>query len=158
MSTDISENRKKLLESLFLAGRENSSAAVMFHTAVGARMGLGMTEEKALDLLQRHGPLTAGELCEYTGLAPASVSGLIDRLEAKGLVRRTRDARDRRKVIVEVDHEKLAGFGELFDELVAGLTELYLGYSDEQLELILDFLTRATAVQRAATSSLDATS
>ncbi|GAA2397412.1 MarR family transcriptional regulator [Nonomuraea africana] len=127
----------------------------MFHTAVAARMGLGMTEEKALDLLQRHGPLTAGELCEHTGLAPASVSGLIDRLEAKELVRRVRDARDRRRVIVEVNHDRLAGFGELFDDLVSGLTELYASYSDEQLELILDFLTRATAVQHAATIRLE---
>ncbi|MEU7899665.1 MarR family transcriptional regulator [Nonomuraea sp. NPDC049152] len=151
MSTDISDHRKKLLESLFVAGRENSNAAVMFHTAIAARIGLGMTEEKALDLLQRHGPMTAGEISQHTGLAPASVSGLIDRLEAKDLVHRTRDARDKRKVIVEIDYGRLAGFGSLFDELVSGLTELYMGYTDEQLELILDFLTRATAIQRAVT-------
>ncbi|MFE3451808.1 MarR family winged helix-turn-helix transcriptional regulator [Nonomuraea sp. NPDC059194] len=151
MSTDISEHRKKLLESLFVAGRENSNAVVMFHTAVAAHIGLGMTEEKALDLLQRRGPMTAGEISQHTGLAPASVSGLIDRLEAKGLVHRTRDTRDKRRVIVEVDYGKLGGFANLFDELVAGLTELYMGYTDEQLEVILDFLTRATAIQQAAT-------
>ncbi|MFD1937526.1 MULTISPECIES: MarR family winged helix-turn-helix transcriptional regulator [Nonomuraea] len=154
MSTDISEHRKKLLEALFVAGRDNSNAAVMFHTAVAARIGLGMTEEKALDLLQRNGPMTAGEISQHTGLAPASVSGLIDRLEAKGLAHRTRDPRDKRRVIVEVDYGRLAGFGSLFDGLVSGLTELYGGYTDEQLELILDFLTRATAIQRAVTPHL----
>lgn len=154
MSRDISEHRKKLLDQLGLVGRENSNAAVMFHTAIGERMGLGMTEEKTLDLLQRLGPLTAGELGQHTGLAPASVSGLIDRLEAKWLVRRVKDVKDRRRVIVEINFERLAGFGELFDPLVAGLAELYERYTDEQLELIIDFLARATEIQKAATVGL----
>lgn len=155
MSRDISDHRKNLLEKLFVAGRENSSAAVMFHGVVSARVGLSMTEEKALDVLERLGPLTAGEMSRHTGLAPASVSGLIDRLEAKWMVRRVKDAKDRRRVIVELNRERLAMFGDMFHGLVAGLTELYDGYTDEQLELILDFLTRATAIQNAATAELE---
>ncbi|WP_336212447.1 MarR family winged helix-turn-helix transcriptional regulator [Nonomuraea sp. LPB2021202275-12-8] len=154
MSRDISEHRKNLLEALSMAGRDNSNAAVMYHTAMGERMGLGASEEKTLDLLQRLGPLTAGEISQHTGLAPASISGLIDRLEAKWLVRRVRHEKDRRRVIVEINHERIAGFGELFEPLVTGLTELYAGYSDQELEVILDFLQRATAVQRAATAKL----
>ena len=64
--------RAELLERLALAGRASSVATVMFHTAVAARQGLNATEEKALDLLERSGPLTAGELARQTGLAPAS--------------------------------------------------------------------------------------
>jgi DNA-binding MarR family transcriptional regulator len=152
VSRDISPHRKNLLEALTLAGRENSNAAVMFHNAVGERLGVGGTEEKTLDLLDRHGPLTAGEIARLSGLAPASVTGLIDRLESKWLVRRIRDAKDRRRVIVEVNYERLAGQNDLFAPLVDGLAEIYDGYTDEQLELILDFLTRATAVQRSATT------
>ncbi|WP_330230462.1 MarR family transcriptional regulator [Nocardia sp. NBC_00508] len=155
LSTDISDRRKKLLEELSVAGRENSNVVVMFHSAVAARMGLGMTEEKALDLLERLGPLTAGDIAQRAGLAPASVSGLIDRLEVKGFVRRTKGTTDRRRVVVEINYEHIAGFGRLFEGLVAGLTELYAGYSDEQLELILDFLRNATRIQRAATADLE---
>jgi DNA-binding MarR family transcriptional regulator len=154
LSTDISARRKKLLEELSAVGRENSNAVVMFHSAVAAKMGLGMTEEKALDLLERLGPLTAGDLAQHTGLVPASVSGLIDRLEAKGFVRRIKGTTDRRRVVVEINYERIAGFGRLFDGLVAGLTELYAGYSDEQLELILDFLRAVTRVQHAAAVDL----
>ncbi|WP_246609549.1 MarR family winged helix-turn-helix transcriptional regulator, partial [Nonomuraea rhizosphaerae] len=145
-----------MLEALSVAGRENSNAAVMFHTAIGELMGLGMTEEKALDLLQRRGPMTAGELAQQTGLAPATVSGLIDRLEAKWLVRRVRDVKDRRRVIVEVNHEQLTGAEEVFGPFMTALAALYDGYTDEQLELILDFLDRATAIQREATAGLTA--
>lgn len=67
MSRDISERRKNLLEALSMAGRDNSNAAVMYHTAMGERLGLGMTEEKTLDLLQRMGPLTAGRSASTRG-------------------------------------------------------------------------------------------
>lgn len=154
MSRDISEKRKNLLEALSMAGRDSSNAAVMYHSAMGARLGLGMTEEKTLDLLQRLGPLTAGELAHHAGLAPATVSGLIDRLEAKWLVRRVRDTKDRRRVIVEINYEQLAGFSDLFEPFVAALSDLNERYTDEELALVLDWLQRATALQREATQAL----
>ncbi|WP_245641773.1 MarR family winged helix-turn-helix transcriptional regulator [Nonomuraea candida] len=143
-----------MLEALSAAGREQSNAAVMYHSALSERVGLGVTEEKTLDLLQRLGPLTAGEIGRHTGLAPATISGLIDRLESKGLVRRARDTKDRRRVIVEIEYARLAGFAELFEPFMAGLARVYDRYTDDELELILDWITRATAVQREATQTL----
>jgi DNA-binding MarR family transcriptional regulator len=143
-----------LLTELHEAGRALSNAAVMYHSALSASMGLGMTEEKTLDLLEREGPLTAGEIVKRTGLAPASVSGLLDRLEHKGFVRRVRDPADRRRVIVEIDRDRVGAFDELFTGLVTRLNELYAGYTDEQLALILDFLRRAARAQREATAEL----
>ncbi|MFI6925059.1 MarR family winged helix-turn-helix transcriptional regulator [Nonomuraea spiralis] len=145
-----------MLDELVEAGRESSNAAVMYHSAMGERLGLGMTEEKTLDLLQRLGPLTAGELSQHTGLAPASISGLIDRLEAKWLVRRVRDTKDRRRVIVEINWERLAGFGELFEPFVAAMNGLYDDYTDDELALIAGYLKRSTALQREATAALRA--
>lgn len=147
-------SRERLLAALAEAGREHSDTAVMFHAAVSARMGLGMTEAKTLDLLRRLGPLAAGEIAEHSGLTPASVSGLVDRLERKGFVRRIRDTEDRRRVIVELRQDGVAGFGALFEDVVQGLEGLYAAYTDEQLELILDFLRRSAEVQRAATAGL----
>ncbi|SDR29009.1 MarR family winged helix-turn-helix transcriptional regulator [Thermostaphylospora chromogena] len=154
MSRGISERRKKLLEALTVAGRESSNAAVMYHSAMGEKLGLGMTEEKTLDLLQRFGPLTAGELSQRTGLAPASVSGLIDRLESKSLVRRVRDTKDRRRIIVEINYERLAGFSALFEPFMTAMAGLYERYTDEELEVILDYLVRSAALQREATTEL----
>ncbi|WP_405816986.1 hypothetical protein OG241_20500 [Streptomyces sp. NBC_01390] len=105
------DRRGELLAALHRAGREHSNAAVTFHAAVGARTGLGLTEEKTLDLLER-----------------------------KGFVRRVRDRDDGRRVIVEIEREHVASFGGLFAGFVAGLEALCAGYSDEQLEVILDFM------------------
>ncbi|WP_242454235.1 MarR family winged helix-turn-helix transcriptional regulator [Bailinhaonella thermotolerans] len=145
------------MAELVEAGREQSTATVMFHTAVSALMGLSPTDYKAMDLLERFGPLTAGELAEHAALAPASVSGLIDRLERRGMVRRTRDAADRRRVIVELT----LAVGEasrytIYGDLINGLNEIYATYTDEQLETVLDFLRRSAAVQREATARLPA--
>jgi DNA-binding MarR family transcriptional regulator len=147
--------RAELLVELALAGRAMSAATVMFHTAVAARQGLSATEEKALDLLERFGPLTAGELAKRSGLAPASVTGLVNRLEAKGFARRIAHPSDRRSILVEIDAERVyAGMAPLFADWVGSLHELYAGYSDEQLELILHFLTEVARRQREATVRL----
>jgi DNA-binding MarR family transcriptional regulator len=148
--------RARLLEQLMLAGRVQSEATVMFHAIVAAKQGLTATEEKALDLLDRSGPLTAGELARHTGLAPASVTGLVDRLERKGFVRRIPNPGDRRSVLVEVDTERVvASMAPLFADWVRSLQELYAGYTDEQLETILHFLTEVARRQRQAAIDLN---
>jgi DNA-binding MarR family transcriptional regulator len=147
--------RDELLERLMEAGRAQSAATIMFHTAVATRQGLGASEEKALDLLERFGPLTAGELASHAGLAPPSVTGLVNRLEAKGFVRRVPHPSDRRSILIEVDRERvMASIAPLFVDWVHSLHELYAGYSDEQLETILHFLTEAARRQREATRGL----
>jgi DNA-binding MarR family transcriptional regulator len=147
--------RAELLEQLEMAGRASSVATVMFHTAVAARQGLSASEEKALDLLERSGPLTAGELARQSGLAPASVTGLINRLEHKGFARRIQNPGDRRSILVEVDVERLyARVAPLFADWARSLQELYAGYSDEQLEVILHFLTEAARRQQEATARI----
>ena len=138
--------RAELLDQLELAGRASSVATVMFHTAVAA---------EALDLLERSGPLTAGELARQSGLAPASVTGLINRLEDKGFARRIQNPSDRRSILVEVDVERMyARVAPLFADWVRSLQELYAGYSDEQLEVILHFLTEAARRQQEATARI----
>ncbi|HEX3782946.1 MAG TPA: MarR family transcriptional regulator [Pseudonocardiaceae bacterium] len=152
----MSSRREELLQRVMLAGRELSTAAVMFHTAVAAKGGLTATETKALDLLDRFGPLTAGELAERSGLAPASVTGLVDRLEHKGVARRVPHPQDRRRVLIEMNRSYLAQGAPLFDEFVAGLQALCAKYTDEQLETVVGFITESTKIQQDATAKLTA--
>jgi DNA-binding MarR family transcriptional regulator len=150
----MSSRREELTQRVFLAGRELSTAAVMFHTAVAAKGGLTATETKALDLLERLGPLTAGELSEQSGLAPASVTGLIDRLERKNVARRIPHPQDRRRVLIEMNRDYLVVSEPVFDDLVAGLRELCEKYSEDQLVTIIDFLAASARVQQSATVKL----
>jgi DNA-binding MarR family transcriptional regulator len=153
--TEEAGRRAELLEELAQAGRAMSAATVMFHATVAGLQGLSATEEKALDLLERFGPMTAGELAKRSGLAPASVTGLVNRLERKGFARRVAHPSDRRSVLVEVDAERVyAAMAPLFTDWVGSLLELYEGYTDEQLELILHFLNEVARRQQAATARL----
>jgi DNA-binding MarR family transcriptional regulator len=148
--------RGELLAQLEQGGRALSAAAVMFHAGLSAKLGLSATEEKALDLLDRLGPLTPKQLGEQSGLAPASVTGLVDRLERKGFATRRPDPADGRRVLIETSPDRLAPLSALFADWSARLDELYATYTDDELATILDFLTRAAELQRAATERLTA--
>src|SRR4030095_3865035 len=80
--------------------RRHSTATVLFHAAIAEQLGLNATDHKAADLLMQRGPLSAGALAELAGVTTGSVTGMIDRLERAGWVRRTRDPADRRRIIV----------------------------------------------------------
>jgi DNA-binding MarR family transcriptional regulator len=147
--------RAELLRELEAAGRAQSAATVMYHSALAERRGLSATEEKAIDLLDRLGPLTAGELARHAGLAPASVTGLVDRLERKGFARRLPHPRDGRSILIEVDRERvMASLAPLFADWFRSLDELWAGYTDEELELILRFLNEVAERQQRATARL----
>lgn len=150
----MSARRERLLQELMLAGRQHSNAIVMFHSAVAGLMGLNTTDEKIVDLLEREKSLTAGELVRRTGLAPSSITAALDRLESKGFLRRQRDPADQRRVTVELRYERLAEGAALFQGLVRRLDELYSGYSDDELAVVLDFMRRSAELQLAATQDL----
>ena len=59
------------------------------------------TDLESLDILARHGPMTAGRLAEMTGLTTGAITGLVDRLERRGYARREPHPTDRRSVIVQ---------------------------------------------------------
>ena len=148
-------DRTELLDKLSTAGREMSAATVMYHATLAARQGLSATEEKTIDLLERLGPLTPGELGRQSGLAPASVTGLIDRLERKGFARRAAHPSDGRRVLVELDRERtFAGLAPLFADWFSSLQEMYEGFTDAELATILRFMTEAAHRQREATAKL----
>ncbi|MCC5478140.1 MarR family winged helix-turn-helix transcriptional regulator [Streptomyces sp. NPDC059680] len=146
--------RSETLQQLMDVGRVHSGVTVMFHSAVAAKQGLNATEEKTLDLLQRHGPLTAKDLAELTGLAPASVTGLLDRLEAKDFVRRVKHPTDKRRVLVELNEEKLAELAGFFEDWARDIVEACEEFSTDELRTVIRFLSVMSERQRAAAARL----
>lgn len=136
-------------------GRDHSDATVIFHSTIARRLDLSPTDYKTLGVLQRRGPMSAGEIAKHTGLATASVTSLIDRLESKGFVRRVHDSKDRRRVMVEPAGDRVAGAPRLFASTRQSLARLFGRYSDRDLAVIADFLSRNAERLRAETSKLD---
>ncbi|BCW50585.1 MarR family transcriptional regulator [Arthrobacter sp. StoSoilB13] len=142
--------REALLEAVYESGRELSTAAIMFHTALSELRGLSATEGKAIDILLRHGPMTAGEFGEHSGLAPASVTGLMQRLESKGVARRVKHGEDKRKVVIELVGDQVAAASPYFTDFMAGMAALLEDYSDDELRIIADYSSKAARVQQEA--------
>ncbi|WP_432176598.1 MarR family winged helix-turn-helix transcriptional regulator [Streptomyces sp. Tue6028] len=151
---DTDARRAQTLERLMTVGREHSGVTVMFHSAVAARQGLNATETKTLDLLQRFGPLTAKDLAGHTGLAPASVTGLIDRLEAKGFVRRVEHPTDKRRVVVELDDGKIAELAGFFEDWARDVVDACEEFSTDELDTVVRFLSVMSERQREAAARL----
>ncbi|WP_055497698.1 MarR family winged helix-turn-helix transcriptional regulator [Streptomyces albus] len=127
---------------------------MLFHTALAARQGLNATGTKALGLVVRHGPLTAGELARHTGLTPASVTALLGRPERKGAVRRAPHPGDGRKVVIQYNAEFSASSASLFEDFLARTRQVCGQYDDEQLATLADYLARSAHAQSEATRHL----
>lgn len=150
-----SESRKKLLEDFELLGRQMSTATILFHNALGEALNLSPIELKTIEILDRLGPLTAGELALRTNLTSGAVTSLIDRLEAKKLVERRTDPDDRRKVIVHLKQTKaMARIGSMYDSLGDAWQALCDSYSTEELELMSDFMQRTIAMMQIETGKV----
>ena len=122
----------------FIAG------AVLHNHAVAQRVGLGASDSQLLSLLNVHGPLTPGRLAQMTGLTSGTVTGVIDRLERNGFVRRERDATDRRKVVVTPVPEAMTVLGEHYRAHGEQLAAVLATRDAAQLRVIADFLTDLT--------------
>lgn len=150
-SIALTHDRAQILDELMRAIRIGSAQGVLHSHLIADRLGMNSIDLECLDLLQFYGPLSAGRLAELTGLTSGAVTGLIDRLERPGFVRRTKDPHDRRKVIVELLPEvAYPVIGPYFEYLKSEMAPLMQQFSDEQLDTLLTFFDRsATAMQRA---------
>jgi DNA-binding MarR family transcriptional regulator len=150
--------REALMTALFLEFRQMSTGAIMFHQAIADRLGLHATDHKCADLIIRNGAMTSGRLAELTGLTTGAITGVVDRLEARGIARRATDPDDRRRVIVElVKNDRIeCQMRDLFSGIAEGTRALLDGYSDGELALILDFVRRSNAISHAETLKLRA--
>ena len=152
--SSAAQRRGPLLQRLNDAGRQLSTATILFHQAIADRLGLNLTDHKCVGILLTHGPLTAGELAERTGLTTGAITGVVDRLENAGYVRREDDPHDRRRVIVRAIPKRIVEIERLFDDLAERVAELSKRYTDEELAVILDFMSQSCAGLQAATLKL----
>lgn len=150
ISNDISEQspRAELIDALVLAMRDMSGATVFFHTAVAERLGLNPTDHKCADLIMRNGPLTAGALVEATGLTSGAVTGIVDRLERAGMVKRVTDPDDRRRVQLYFTDDQAVSerMWAIFEPIYRASVALFERYTDEELRLVLDVIGRCGTI------------
>jgi len=132
--------RAQLTAAFAASLRRTGSLMQLMGQAAADRIGINATDLNTLNLLSFSGQMTAGQLAKATGLSTASITGVIDRLEEAGFVRRERDATDRRRVVVRLVTERaLRDVASVFLPMVKTWQRLAANYNDDELRLIVDF-------------------
>lgn len=143
-SKKISAAHRAKVESVGMQVRRLGAQSVLNSKAVAGRFGLQSTELEALDLIFLRKRATAGELAEATGLTTGAVTALIDRLVRAGYVERLPDPKDRRKVVVRIIPQSIKEIKAFYDQVQRRMFALWAEYSEAELEVVADFLSRST--------------
>lgn len=96
------DGRAECEDDILRSLRRVIRAVDLYSRRLIAEYGLSGPQLQCLRQLEAHGPLPTGELAGAMSLSPATVCGILDRLEARGLVVRERQAHDKRRVVVRL--------------------------------------------------------
>jgi DNA-binding MarR family transcriptional regulator len=156
-------SRDELIASLEAEMHAQSAWTVFYHQCVAERLGLNPTDHKCLDLVLKSALrgtdelMTPGQLARLTRLTTGAVTGVLDRLEQAGYVRREHDAEDRRKVIIRPVLERIHRDVEpIFARMSESFRERCVRFSDDDLLLLIDFSRCAQELLKDATEQLRA--
>lgn len=140
----MSNRRGERIQQAFQVALVN---AVLGNDRIAREFGLMVTDTQALHLLVLRPDIrNAKQLSDATGISTSTVSRVIDRLERDGYLHRTRDPSDRRSARLELDMARIQPLIDRYGEYVAHLQHVNAGYTEEQLDLIADYLEKTNGV------------
>jgi DNA-binding MarR family transcriptional regulator len=149
--------RRRLNRAIKESLRDLGAQLSLLNHSVGARLDLKATDLECLDLIARYGPLSPSALARRAGLHPATMTGILDRLERGGWIDRSRDPSDRRGVLVEAARGRGAEILRLFlvdSGMNTAMDQICSEYEDKELELLAGFLRRTAEASRTAAQRL----
>jgi DNA-binding MarR family transcriptional regulator len=146
----------ELIKRIRKLSQLHSYTSIQMHEAIARKAGLSGTDHKYLGFLIEKGQMTAGELANLTGLTTGAVTGLIDRLEKKKLVKRQFAEDDRRKVIIEPNTENImALFVPLYKEYRSKSEILLASFSNKEIKILETYFLKAIEVMNETTNKLN---
>ena len=148
------KTRAALLQELENAMRIVSSQGAMFAKMVADRAGISSADMDCIDFVNVEGRMTAGRLAELTGLTTGAITGVVDRLEKAGFVRRERDESDRRKVFIVPVLEKMMQVGRPYELVKRAMAKQCEAYTDAELKFLIRYGTEGYQSMLEATTKL----
>jgi DNA-binding MarR family transcriptional regulator len=152
--------RRRLSRAIKESLRDVGAQLSRLNHEVGGRVNIRTSDLECLDQIGREGPLSPSSLARLTGQHPATLTGILDRLERDGWIARGRDPDDRRGVVIRAERGRGAEILRLFlveSGMNPALDEILAGYTEAELAAIADFLHRTAAAGRTAADRLSGT-
>jgi DNA-binding MarR family transcriptional regulator len=150
-------HRRRLNRAVKESLRDLGTQLSLLNHGVSARLDLKATDLECLDLITRYGPLSPSALAQRAGLHPATVTGILDRLERGGWIDRDRDPSDRRGVVVRAARGRGAEVLRLYlvdSGMNTAMDQICAEYKDDDLELVAGFLRRTADASKTAAGKL----
>src|SRR5919106_1840336 len=152
---DAARRRRRLTRAIKESLRELSNQLSLLNHHVSTHVELKDVDLDCLELINRHGPLNPSALARQAGLHPATLTGILDRLERAGWITRDRARADRRSVAIRVLPDRGMEVFRLYQPMIGAMDDVLAGYTDEELDVIAGFLRRSTEAGRSAIEKLN---
>ena len=146
--------RRRLAREVRASLRAAAIQLSLLNHQVQGQLELKGTDLECLDLISREGPLSPSALARRAGVHPATMTGILDRLERGGWIVRERDPADRRGVLIRAERARGAEVLGLYSGMNSSMDQILGDYDEAQLELLAAFLHRTAEAGRAAAQNL----
>jgi DNA-binding MarR family transcriptional regulator len=153
-AASAARRRRRLTNRIRDGLRDLSIQMALLNHQVGAHLDLRDADLECLDLISRYGPVGPTALARRAGLHPATLTGVLDRLERGGWVVRTPNPSDRRAILVQIIKAREAEVERMYSGLGSAVDDLCAEIEDDDLTVIADFLLHTARASRAVTDSL----
>lgn len=124
------------------AVREASALRALLAATLARRLGINPTDLECLDIIAARQGVSAGEVAELTGLTTGAITGVLDRLERRGLAERRRDVGDRRRIQIFPTSSAVAALERYRGPGPVGAEA---GGASRELSAVLGYFTRLRA-------------
>jgi DNA-binding MarR family transcriptional regulator len=158
MIHDVKDTRRVLLPepappegaiaAALSATRLLHSATEELLDAAAERYGINRNDLRCLEILEREGPLRPGRLAQASGLSPAAITKVLDRLEQAGHVTRSGEETDRRTRRVRTSDRHGRTRRDTWRPVVEAATDIFAHLSDQQLQALTATLTDLAEAHR----------
>lgn len=149
-----SRERRRKMTAVLSALRDVRIELAVLNHRVGKRVELKDLDFDCLDVIARHGPISPTALAGRVGVHAATMTGILNRLEAGGWIDRERAEDDRRAVVIASTPHRQRDLYEVFGEMNTRMTTICDRYTDEELDTIADFLDRTIAAGRTSADEI----
>lgn len=139
---NVSPSKAARIAELERKIRAASAQRTLYSGVLAGKLGLHQTDLECLFIITLGQNVTPGQLAAATGLTTGAITGVVDRIQRAGYIKRKRDPRDRRRLFLEPIPHRIEEIRAINRRANRPWMEELGRYSEAELDVLLDFSER----------------